>query len=390
MIPRPTLWAMAAGCGLAVANNYYAQPLLAAMGREFDVPDRRMGLISMASQVGYAAGLLLFVPLGDLRERRSQILTMLGAVTVALVAVALSPNFTWLVLANLAVGITTIAPQLLIPFAATLAPPAERGRVVGFVMSGLLIGILCARTVSGYVGDTLGWRAMYWIAAGQMVVLAITLRVLLPRSVPEPTGLTYGALLRSLVDLLRSESILRQSCTFGALSFAAFSAFWTTLTFYLSGPPWGYSSRAIGLFGLVGVVGALVAPVVGRLGDKGTPTTTIGLGFLCILLSYLCFYAFGLTLAGMVVGVILLDLGAQACHISNQSRIYAIRPEARSRLNTVYMVTYFVGGAVGSFAGAYAWSVGGWPGVCLVGSVLPILGIVLFFLIAPRRPVAVR
>ncbi len=378
MIPRRTLWAMSAGCGLAVANNYYAQPLLAEMGRDFGVSDRQIGLITTASQVGYAAGLLLFVPLGDLLERRRQILTMLGAVTVALVAVAFSPTFTWLALASLAVGVTTIAPQLLVPFAAALAPPADRGRVVGIVMSGLLIGILSARTVSGVMGSLFGWRAVYWIAAGLMIALAFTLRALLPRMESQHSGITYGGLIWSMEELVRTEPTLRVSCIFGALSFASFSAFWTTLTFFLSQPPYQYSSSIIGLFGLVGIVGALVAPVAGRLADRGNPRTTIGLGFLAILLSFTCLYVFKSTLWGMIIGITLLDLGAQASHISNQSRIYAIRPEARSRLNTIYMVVYFVGGALGSLAGAYAWSVAGWLGVCVVGATLSALGLLVF------------
>src|SRR3954453_14071593 len=184
MIERRTLWAMAAGCGLAVANLYYAQPLLADMGRHFGTTDRRMGLVAMLSQVGYAAGLLLFVPLGDRLERRSFILVMLGAVTVALLGVAAAPSFTWLAAASLAVGVTTITPQLLVPFAAPLAGPQERGRVVGTVMSGLLIGILAARTVSGLVGDYVGWRAMYGIAAVLMGAPPLALKGLLPRSQP--------------------------------------------------------------------------------------------------------------------------------------------------------------------------------------------------------------
>ena len=199
MIERRTLWAMAVGSGLAVANNYYAQPLLADMGRHFGASDRRMGSVAMLSQVGYAAGLLLFVPLGDRLERRSFILVMLGAVTVALLALAAAPSFAWLAAASFAVGLTTIAPQLLVPFAAHLAGPAERGRVVGTVMSGLLIGILAARTVGGLVGEHFGWRAMYAIAAAVMVALALALRGLLPRSEPEASG----AVLRGLAAVDR-------------------------------------------------------------------------------------------------------------------------------------------------------------------------------------------
>ena len=300
MIERRTLWAMAVGSGLAVANNYYAQPLLAEMGRHFGASDRRMGTVAMLSQVGYAAGLLLFVPLGDRLERRSFILVMLGAVTVALLGVAAAPSFAWLAAASLAVGVTTITPQLLVPFAAHLAGPAERGRVVGTVMSGLLIGILAARTVGGLVGEHLGWRAMYVIAAAVMVALALALRGLLPRSEPEASGLSYPALLRSIGGLLREEPVLRQSCLFGAMSFGAFSAFWTTLAFHLAGPPFGYSSGVVGLFGLVGIVGALAAPLAGRIADRRSPRWTIGAGLACVLLAYGVLYGAGGTLWGLV------------------------------------------------------------------------------------------
>jgi predicted MFS family arabinose efflux permease len=378
MIEKRTLRAMAVACGLAVANIYYAQPLLADMGSYFGVPDRRIGLVSMLSQVGYATGMLLFLPLGDRLERRSFILAMLGTVTVALLGVAAAPNFTWLAAASLAVGVSTITPQLLVPFAAHLAEPAERGRVVGTVMSGLLIGILAARTVSGVVGSTLGWRSMYVIAAAVMVALAVSLKELLPRSQPEGLGVSYLGLLRSIGGLLRDEPVLRQSCPFGAMSFGAFSAFWTTLAFHLVGPPFGYGSGVVGLFGLVGIVGALAAPLAGRFADRRSPRWTIGAGLACIVLSYAVLYEFGGTVYGMLVGVILLDLGAQSAHVSNQSRIYAIRPEARSRMNTAYMVAYFIGGALGSYGGAWGWGRAGWGGVCLVGLGMAVAGLIAF------------
>ena len=378
MIERRTLRAMAVGCGLSVANLYYAQPLLADMGRDFGVDDRRMGLVAMLAQVGYAAGMLLFVPLGDRLERRSFILGTLGAVTAALLGIAVAPNYAWLAAATLAMGVTTIAPQLLVPFAAHLAGPAERGRVVGTVMSGLLIGILAARTASGAVGGVLGWRAVYVIAAAVMVALALALRGLLPRSRPEHAGTPYLGLLVSIGGLLRDEPILRQSCAFGAMGFGAFSAFWTTLAFHLAGPPFGYPSGVIGLFGLVGIAGALAAPRAGRFADRSSPRRTIGAGLACVLVAYAVLDIAGATSWGVVAGVILLDLGVQAAHISNQARIYAIRPEARSRMNTAYMVTYFIGGAIGSYAGAWGWSRAGWNGVCLVGLAMTILGLLAF------------
>ncbi len=378
MIETRALWAMAVGSGLAVANLYYAQPLLADMGRHVGTTDRRMGLVAMLSQVGYAVGLLLFVPLGDRLERRSFILVMLGAVTVALLGVAAAPNFAWLAAASLAVGVTTITPQLLVPFAAHLAGPEERGRVVGTVMSGLLIGILAARTVSGLVGEYLGWRAMYAIAAAVTVALTLALRGLLPRSQSEVSGISYLGLLRSIGGLLRDEPVLRQSCLFGAMSFGAFSAFWTTLAFHLAGPPFGYPSGVVGLFGLVGIVGALAAPLAGRFADRRSPRWTIGAGLACVLLSYAIFYGLGGTPWGLVAGVILLDLGAQSAHISNQSRIFAIRPEARSRMNTAYMVAAFVGGAAGSYVGTWGWGLAGWGGVCLVGLGMTAAGLLAF------------
>ena len=378
MIERRTVRAMAVGCGLAVANLYYAQPLLAEMGRYFGATDGRMGMVAMLSQVGYAVGLLLFVPLGDRLERRSFILVMLGAVAVALLGVAAAPSFAWLAAASLAVGVTTITPQLLVPFAAHLAGPEERGRVVGTVMSGLLIGVLAARTVSGLVGEYLGWRAMYGVAAALMVALALALRGLLPRSQPEHSGMSYLGLLRSMGGLLRDEPALWQSCLFGAMGFGAFSAFWTTLAFHLAGPPFGYPSGVVGLFGLVGIVGALAAPLAGRLADRHSPRRAIGAGLACVLLSFAIFYGFGGTPWGLVAGVILLDLGAQSAHISNQSRIFAVRPEARGRMNTAYMVASFAGGAMGSCGGAWGWGLAGWGGVCLVGLGLTATGLLAF------------
>ena len=252
-------------------------------------------------------------------------------------------------------------------------------------MSGLLIGILAARTVGGLVGEYAGWRAMYGLAAAVMIALALALKKLLPRSQPEHSGMSYLGLLRSIGGLLRDEPVLRQSCLFGAMSFGAFSAFWTTLAFHLAGPPFNYASGVVGLFGLVGIVGALAAPLAGRLADRRSPRWAIGAGLACVLLAYVVLYGAGGTLWGLVLGVILLDLGAQSAHISNQSRIYAIRPEARSRMNTAYMVAYFVGGAAGSYGGAWGWGLAGWQGVCIVGLGMTVAGLIVFIATAGVR-----
>lgn len=360
------VWFMAIACGVSVANLYYNQPLLAQMGRSFQIDPSQVGFIPMLTQIGYAVGLLLFVPLGDKLERRSLIVTLSILNVGTLVAVALSHSLIWLMIASLLVGITTVVPQLIVPFAAALAAPGERGRVVGNVMGGLLIGVLLARTVSGFVGASLGWRAMYWIAAVLMIVLAVTLARWLPKS-QSSAQLSYVALLRSLPGLIQTQPVAREAALTGAMLFGVFSCFWTTLVFLLEVPPYHYGSQVAGLFGLVGVVGASAAPVVGRVADKNSPRLTLGLAIAVAIASFVIFWLLGHQLWGLVLGVILLDLGTQAGQVSNQARIYSLLPEAHNRLNTIYMVSYFAGGALGSYLGAYSWSVGQWNGVCLVG-----------------------
>lgn len=377
------VWIMALACGIGVANLYYNQPLLAQMGRSFHVGASQVGFISMLTQIGYAVGMLLFVPLGDRMERRQLIVTLIILNVGALAAVAVSPSLVWLIVASLAVGITTVVPQLIVPLAAGLAVPEERGRVVGSVMSGLLFGVLLARTVSGFVGASLGWRAMYWIAAGLMIFLAVILARLLPLSQPE-VQLSYAALLRSLPGLIRTQPVLREASLTGAMLFGAFSCFWTTLTFLLEQPPYHYGSQVAGLFGLIGVVGAAAAPRVGKLADLRSPRLTVGLAIAITIGAFLVFWLFGHQLWGLIAGVLLLDLGTQAGQVSNQARIYSLLPEAHNRLNTIYMVSYFIGGSLGSYLGAYSWSVGQWNGVCLVGFLM--LGFGLFVYYQARNP----
>ncbi|MDG3003939.1 MFS transporter [Paludisphaera mucosa] len=367
MITRRTVWIMAVGSGLSVANLYYSQPLLERMGVDFAAPASRMGIVATATQVGYALGMLFLAPLGDLLERRRLIVVLLAATALALAAVALSPSFAWLAVASLVLGAATVTPQILVPFAAAIAEPSERGKVVGTVMSGLLIGILLARTASGFLGSHLGWRAVYWLAAGLMVVLMAVMARALPRSTPTLVGTTYGALMRSIAGLVRDLPALRSSALFGGLAFASFSVFWTVLAFHLATPPLHYGSDVVGLFGLVGAAGAAAAPLVGTFADRRGPRLSIGLGLALMLAAYAVLAAFGRSLTGLVVGVLLLDVGAQCNHISNQTRIYGLIPEARSRLNTVYMVSFFFGGAAGSAAGAAAWPRYGWAGACGVG-----------------------
>ncbi|NHN29040.1 MFS transporter [Paenibacillus agricola] len=357
---------MAVACGMSVANLYYNQPLLAEIGRAFNVTAVEVGSISMLTQIGYAVGMFLFVPLGDMKERRGLIVVILLAEMVSLIGVATSQNLTWIYMASLCVGFTAVTTQIIIPLAADLAPPEERGKVIGTVMSGLLIGILLARTISGVIGGFMGWRSMYWIAAAMMLVLAILLWKVLPKAKPA-NPITYGQLIRSIGELVKTQPMLREASLLGALMFGGFSVFWTALAFFVEGTPYYYGSEIAGLFGLVGVLGAAAAPVAGRLTDRFSATGMVGIFIVLALLSYLSFWVIGFYLWGLILGVILLDLGVQGSQISNQARIYALVPEARSRLNTVFMVSTFIGGSIGSTLGSYAWSIGQWNGVCIAG-----------------------
>lgn len=378
---------LAVAAGASVGNLYLLQPLLPEVARAFSTTPRAVGLVSMLTQIGYGAGMLLFVPLGDVVERRRLMLTLLGAVAVALLAVAAAPTLPVLALASLAVGMTTVVPQLALPLAAHVAPPEERGRAVGAVMGGLLAGILLARTASGFLGAQLGWRAVYVAAAALMVALALALRALLPVSRPE-TSLPYPALLRSLVTLAREEPVLREAAALGALGFAAFSVFWSTLAFQLE-MRHGLGPDAAGLFGVLGAAGALAAPVLGRLADRTSPRANAGAS-LAIALAGFAVLGAGGTIPALVAGVLLLDVGVQGNHVSNLARVHARRPEARSRMNTLYMVTYFAGGALGTAAGTWAWTGHGWRGVCVAGAGFVAAGMALWALGLRRGPAAAR
>ena len=360
------VWGMAVASGATVANLYYNQPLLPDIARTFGVSDHAVGLIPTLTQVGYGAGMLLVVPLGDSHERRRLVLILTGAVTAALLVAAAAPSLPVLALASAAIGVSTGVPQILVPYAATLAAPEERGRAVGIVTSGLLFGVLLSRTLSGVVGEALGWRAMYLFAAGLMVMLGIALRLELPVSAPA-APMRYRTLLRSLRELVREEPELRLHSVLGALTFGALTAFWATLALFLRDLPAHYGPSTAGLYGLVGVAGALAAPLVGRAADARSDRRINSVAIASMLVAFVELAIAGGHLLGIAVGVVLLDFGAQANHISNQTRIFALREEARSRLNTVYMVAYFAGGAVGAYSGTLAYAAWGWPGVCGVG-----------------------
>jgi predicted MFS family arabinose efflux permease len=366
---------MAVAAGLAVANNYYAQPLLATIARHMHVGTAAAGLLITFSQIGYGLGLAVLVPLGDLIERRRLVTTLLGLSVLALIAAAFSPTLAVLASASLFIGLTSVVAQIIVPFAASLAAEHEQGRVVGIVMSGLLIGILLARTVAGFVGDIFGWRAIYALAA----LLTSGLAGVLWRELPEYREhhlYSYLQLLRSVWRLVREERVLRYRSIYGASVFASFSVFWTTAAFLLSGPPYHYSDRIIGLFGLLGVAGVVAASAAGRLADRGWARLQTVAFLLCTLVSWLPIGLGAYHLAPLVLGIVLLDLGVHGTQITNQSEIYRLSPSARSRLTTAYMTAYFVGGAGGSMAGALLYGAFGWIGSCCGGAAFSAVALV--------------
>lgn len=379
VLTRGLLLLMAIATGISVANLYYIQPLLADIAEEFNSTAGEMGRIATLTQIGYALGLFLFIPLGDIRERRSLIITLLGAAAIALVAVAVSGNIMMLGITSFAVGITSVIPQLFVPLAAQLAEPHQRGQAVGIVMSGLYTGILLARTASGIIGDMFGWRSIYWLAAVAMLILALSLKFRLPECKPAASvSLSYWPLLKSMGKLFLEQSVLRKCALFGAMLFGVVSAFWSTLAFFLKAPPYFYTAQIIGLFGLIGIMGTFYAPIAGRMADKRSPRTVGIFSGVITLLALLTLWGLGYYLWGLILGAILLDIGSRGGQISNQSVVYSLIPEARNRLNTIYMVSYFMGGALGSSLGPSAWGVFGWDGVILVGCIMTIVGMLSF------------
>ncbi len=382
-------WILSFSCALAIGNIYYNQPLLAQMGHALQSAPEKTAGVAVLTQLGYALGLFFIVPLGDKLERRRIVLRLLILLSIVLAATALSPNVTTLLALSLVIGMANVISPLLIAFAASLAAPNERGKVVGTLMSGLLIGILLARTIAGFIGSLFGWRAMYFIAAALMLFLYGLLRANLPTSKPRFSG-TYLELLKSLVVLVKNEPVLVEASLASGLTFGAFSALWSVLSFKLETPPFHFDSTVVGLFGLLGVVGALGAPFIGRISDRGGPVATAAVGTLIVILSFGIFIVATDAMSGLVVGVVLMDLGVQVTHVANQTRVLGINPAATSRLNTVYMCSYFFGGAAGSALAGTLWPIWGWLGSSMIGLVMAAVALVIILKGARDRAMRVR
>lgn len=385
---RPTLTPMtmaifATAAGVMVANLYYAQPLLAEIGASFGRRATAAGLLVTLTQIGYALGVLFIVPLGDGMDRRRLASTMLAICVTALFTAAMSPTFTVLMLASLIFGTASSATMVVIPYVASHARDEERGLRTGQVMTGLLLGILLARTVSGFVAAWFGWRAIYLLAALAVALLFVALRRAMRTDSPRPV-VRYGQLLRSLPDLLRAEPELRRRSLYTLLGLGSFSALWTGLTFLLTAATYSYSTEIVGLFGLLGAAGALSANLAGRLGDRGMAGTMTGV-FALLLLGAWGLLAFApQAMAPLVVGIFLLDVAAQGLQVTHQSVLNRLAPETRSRITAIFITSGFVGMSLGSALASAAYAGHGWPGVCMVGAAFPAV-MVLHWLFRWRR-----
>ena len=378
-LPRSLVALFACASGLSVANVYYAQPLLDALANDFSIPPAAIGGVVLATQIGSALALLLLVPLGDLWNRRRLMLAQSISLAMVLIGISVATSPVALLAGMVGVGLLgTAMTQGLIAYAASAADLDERGRVVGAAQSGVFVGLLLARVLAGGISDLAGWRAVYASSATAMLVLAALLWRALPFLPVASEGMSYPRLLASMLGLLRTERVLRIRGTLAMLMFAALNIFWSALVLPLSGPPYGYSHTAIGAFGLAGALGALAAARAGHWADRGLGQRTTAVALALLIAAWAPLALMDASLWALLVGIVLLDLGAQAIHVTNQSMIFTRRPDAHSRMVGVYMLFYAVGSGLGAMATTSVYAVAGWSGVCLLGAAVSVVALIFW------------
>jgi len=365
-------------CASSVANIYYAQPLLDTIATSFGIDAARIGLVVTLTQIGYATGLLFIVPLGDLVNRRKLIVAQALLSAIALAGVGSAPAAPFLFAGMVLVGLLAVVVQVLVALTATLARPEERGRAVGLVTSGVVIGILAARFVAGVLADAGGWRAVYFFSAGLMLLMGLLLAYVLPQNIPVASTERYSIVLRSIPALFLREPVLRLRAGLAFLIFASFSTLWTAMVLPLSVAPFSLSHTTIGLFGLAGLAGVLAASRAGRMADRGFAERTTGVSLALLVFSWGAIGFLPHALTVFTIGVVLLDFAVQAVHVTNQSLIFAARPDAHSRLVGGYMVFYSAGSALGAIASTASYARYGWTGVCLTGATFSLAALLLW------------
>jgi predicted MFS family arabinose efflux permease len=349
---------MAIAAGIIVANIYYNQPILKEIGASVGASEIEIGKVAMLSQIGYGLGMFFVLPLGDKVNRKNLIVLLAGLLTLILIVFAMAKTILVVYILSLLIGICSVPAQIILPMAATL-DPVNRGKTVGKVFSGILVGILGARVISGLIAEWLGWRYVYGISAGMVLVITILLKLYLPNVAPKFKG-NYFNLLKSTLTLIKEHRVLRQACLLGSFTFGVFCSFWTTLTFHLSTAPLNYQTGTIGLFGLIAIGGALVAPYFGKLADKGNAYRSLLISVSLMIGSVLLIKIFPFSVIALMISIFFLDIGVQATQITNFARIYSLHEHAHSRLNTIYVTVYFIGGALGTYCGLLSWKLGGW------------------------------
>jgi predicted MFS family arabinose efflux permease len=378
-LPRSLVALFACASGISVANVYYAQPLLDALANDFSIPPAAIGGVVLATQIGSALALLLLVPLGDLWNRRRLMLAQSISLAMVLIGISVATSPVALLAGMVGVGLLgTAMTQGLIAYAASAADLDERGRVVGAAQSGVFVGLLLARVLAGGISDLAGWRAVYASSATAMLVLAALLWRALPFLPVASEGMSYPRLLASMLGLLRTERVLRIRGTLAMLMFAVLNIFWSALVLPLSGPPYGYSHTAIGAFGLAGALGALAAARAGHWADRGLGQRTTAVALALLIAAWAPLALMDASLWALLVGIVLLDLGAQAIHVTNQSMIFTRRPDAHSRMVGVYMLFYAVGSGLGAMATTSVYAVAGWSGVCLLGAAVSVVALIFW------------
>jgi predicted MFS family arabinose efflux permease len=382
-LTRGLIVLMAITCGVTVANITYNQPLLDYMASYFEISRGNIGLVSTFTQIGYGFGMLFIIPIGDIKERKSLIISTLTLCIFSLVTLSFSMNFYWLLASSFLLGFSSVITQLIIPFAASLSEPNKRGRVIGTIVSGLITGIILARLISGFLGARLGWRAVYILAIFIVTTLTLVLKKFLPESPPKSNE-KYKDIMKSMASILKTNPVVRSSSIIGPFIFGSFQLFWTSIVFYLESPVYQLtrsSSEIAGQFSLVGIIGIFLVPMVGTLSDRRNPRFVIGLSAALALSAFVIMTLFGENILGLIVGIMLLDFSVNASQVSNQTRINSVESPRQSRFNSVFMSIYFFVGSLGSFLGSYTFSKFGWIGVCITGIVFVSISLLTHFTI---------